>query len=148
MRIYLDVCCLNRPFDDQRQERVRLETEALVIVFDRCASGEWQWVSSDQVNLEIRRTLDRERRERLQLAASNATEVVAVEPRHFERATQLVALGFRPADALHLACAEAAGVDIFLTTDDQLLRRSERSSAQLSVRVANPLQWVGEVLDR
>jgi len=25
MKIYLDVCCLNRPFDDQVQDRVRLE---------------------------------------------------------------------------------------------------------------------------
>jgi hypothetical protein len=24
MKIYLDVCCLNRPFDDQMQDRVRL----------------------------------------------------------------------------------------------------------------------------
>jgi hypothetical protein len=46
MRIYFDVCCLNRPFDDQRRERVRLETEALLIAFDRCTSGEWEWVSS------------------------------------------------------------------------------------------------------
>jgi predicted nucleic acid-binding protein len=148
MRVYFDVCCLNRPFDDQRQERVRLETEALLIVFGRCASGVWQWVSSGHVDLEIRRTPDRERRERLQLAASNADEVVAVESSHFGRAAALVAMGFRPADALHLACAEAGGVDVFLTTDDQLLRRSERLAARLSVRVANPLQWVGEVLDR
>lgn len=28
MRVYLDNCCYNRPFDDQRQVRVRLETEA------------------------------------------------------------------------------------------------------------------------
>ncbi len=51
MRLYLDVCCLNRPFDDQRQERVRLETEALLIVFARCTAGEWTWTSSDQVTL-------------------------------------------------------------------------------------------------
>ena len=148
MRVYFDVCCLNRPFDDQRQERVRLETEALLIAFDRCTSGVWHWVSSGQVDLEIRRTPDRERRERLQLAASNANEVVAVEPPHFDRAAALVAMGFRAADALHLACAEAAGADVFLTTDDQLLRRSVRLATHLTVRVANPLQWVGEVVDR
>jgi hypothetical protein len=26
-RIYLDVCCLNRPFDDQTQARIHLEAE-------------------------------------------------------------------------------------------------------------------------
>ena len=28
MRVYLDNCCYNRPFDDQDQLKVRLETEA------------------------------------------------------------------------------------------------------------------------
>ena len=27
-KIYLDICCYNRPFDDQTQMIVRLETEA------------------------------------------------------------------------------------------------------------------------
>ena len=31
-RIYLDVCCLNRPFDDQNQPRIRLESEAILII--------------------------------------------------------------------------------------------------------------------
>jgi hypothetical protein len=34
-RIYLDVCCLNRPFDDQRQDRIRLEAEAIERILDR-----------------------------------------------------------------------------------------------------------------
>lgn len=29
LRIYLDVCSLQRPFDDQRQARIRLEAEAM-----------------------------------------------------------------------------------------------------------------------
>jgi len=148
MRIYFDVCCLNRPFDDQRQERVRLETEALLIAFARCIAGVWEWVSSGQVDLEIARTPDRERRERLRLAASNAKESIAVDIHDFERAAQLGALGFAPADALHLACAESGGVDVFLTTDDQLLRRCERSSTHLRVRVVNPLEWIREALDQ
>jgi hypothetical protein len=34
-RIYLDVCCLNRPFDDQCQERIRLESEAILLILER-----------------------------------------------------------------------------------------------------------------
>jgi hypothetical protein len=30
MRVYLDMCCLKRPFDDQSQPRVRLEAEAVL----------------------------------------------------------------------------------------------------------------------
>ena len=30
MRVYLDMCCLKRPFDDQSQPRVRLGAEAVL----------------------------------------------------------------------------------------------------------------------
>lgn len=30
MIIYLDNCCYNRPFDDQTQERIHLESERFV----------------------------------------------------------------------------------------------------------------------
>lgn len=39
-RIYLDVCVLSRPFDDQNQARIRLETGALQIVLAHIRSGE------------------------------------------------------------------------------------------------------------
>jgi hypothetical protein len=29
-KIYLDVCCLNRPFDDLRQDRVQFESDAVL----------------------------------------------------------------------------------------------------------------------
>lgn len=34
--IYLDVCCLNSPFDDQTQERIHLEAEAVMLILNRC----------------------------------------------------------------------------------------------------------------
>ncbi|WP_256875183.1 hypothetical protein [Nostoc sp. C052] len=45
--IYLDVCCLNRPFDDQTQERIRLEAEAVLLILANCQTGEWQMLVSD-----------------------------------------------------------------------------------------------------
>ncbi len=33
-RIYLDACCLNRPFDDQTQPRIALETQAIFLTTD------------------------------------------------------------------------------------------------------------------
>jgi hypothetical protein len=41
-KVYLDVCCLNRPFDDQQQDRVHLEAEAVLLILKRCEAGEWQ----------------------------------------------------------------------------------------------------------
>ncbi len=36
-QIYLDVCCLNRPFDDQRQDRIRLEADAVLLILGQPA---------------------------------------------------------------------------------------------------------------
>jgi hypothetical protein len=38
-RIYLDICCFNRPFDDQTQLLVRLQTEAKLAVQDAIRTG-------------------------------------------------------------------------------------------------------------
>jgi hypothetical protein len=57
-KIYLDVCCLNRPFDDQTQPRIRLETEAILEIISRCRTGEWELLSSTALESEIARTPD------------------------------------------------------------------------------------------
>ena len=54
--IYLDVCCLNRPFDDQAQARIHLEAEAVLVILNQCQAGHLTWISSDVVTLEIERS--------------------------------------------------------------------------------------------
>ena len=39
MRIYLDMCCFNRPYDDQTQPRIRIETEAKVVIQHKQAAS-------------------------------------------------------------------------------------------------------------
>ncbi len=59
MRIYLDVCCLNRPFDDQTQDRIHLESEAVILILKRVRSGNWEWISSEAVDFAVRQTADK-----------------------------------------------------------------------------------------
>jgi predicted nucleic acid-binding protein len=63
----------------------------------------------------------------------------------WERARELVRLGFKAADAVHLAAAEAGRAGVFLTCDDRLYRRGRRYRQRL--QVANPLEWMKEVTD-
>ena len=53
MRVYLDNCCYNRPFDEQVQLRVRLETEAKLEVQRQMRSGELEYVRSDMLVTEV-----------------------------------------------------------------------------------------------
>jgi predicted nucleic acid-binding protein len=144
LRIYLDVCCLNRPFDDQRQDRIRLEAEAVLLILGHCEAGAWQWLSSAVVEEEVNNTPSSERRSRVRNMLSGAHSTITLTATAVTRAQELKAMGFRTYDALHLACAEQATVDVFLTTDDRVLRIATRHTAQLRVRVANPLDWLLE----
>lgn len=144
MKLYLDVCCLNRPFDDQTQERIRLESEAVILILARLETGMWQWYSSEVVSDEIAQTPDVHRRERVAQIAAHAHTTYRLTDADLLRATRLTALGFTGMDALHLACAEACGVDCFLTTDDKLIRQAQRSATDVQVAVRNPLAWLLE----
>ncbi len=146
-KIYLDVCCLNRPFDDQTQDRIRLEAEGVLLILTHIEAGEWQWIGSEVLDFEIEQTPDPERRHRVKLLTNSVHSSVLVEKADVLRAQQLEIMKFHPFDApLHIACAERSGVDVFLTTNDQLLRLVSHFSGQLRVRVENPLTWLKEVM--
>ena len=146
VKIYLDNCCLNRPFDDQTQVRVRLESEAVLLILSRIEQGEWSWIGSDALTDEIEQTPDFGRRSRLQVVAGYVQDVVEIEEPELERAKELQKLGFQGYDALHIACAESAKAEVFLTTDDRLLKLAKRLSKKLFVMVENPLVWLEEMV--
>lgn len=144
MKVYLDACCLNRPFDDQAQARIRLESEATLIILAQCEQGQLEWIGSEALAWEIDKTPDPERRRRVQLLASSVHHTVSIGSSEIARARHIREWGIAAVDALHLACAEGGGVDVFLTTDDRLLRKAKAYAAQLNVRVENPLKWLRE----
>ncbi len=146
--IYLDVCCLNRPFDDQRQDRIRLEAEAVLAVLRRLEAGEWRGLGSDVVDEEIARTPDPGRCRRVRKVSGLMRKHVDTDAGIVRRARALESMGFHAFDALHLACAEAGGADVLLTTDDQFLRAGARHGDRLHTRVCNPLVWLNEELER
>jgi predicted nucleic acid-binding protein len=147
MRIYLDVSCLNRPFDDQSQPRIRLESEAVTLILQQIDAGHWRQVSSQIAEIEIAANPDRERRGRVAALLPLRRDRIRLSPGMFTRAARLQKLGFRPADALHIAAAEALRVDVLLTCDDRWCRLAARKRAQLAVPVANPLAWLKENAD-
>jgi predicted nucleic acid-binding protein len=61
------------------------------------------------------------------------------------RIADLVAFGFKSFDAFHLASAELAGADVFLTVDLPLLKLATRLSEKLHVRVADPVGFLEEL---
>jgi predicted nucleic acid-binding protein len=145
-RIYLDACCLNRPFDDQTQERIRLESEAIVFILNFVQRHLAEWIGSTVLNFELGQIPDPERRRRVIALSQFVTSSVDPEVRDFARAQELQGFGFKAVDALHVACAEKAGCSVLFTTDDPMLRAGIRNADRLRVRLANPAEyWLREV---
>ncbi len=143
-KIYLDTCCLNRPFDVQTQIRVRREAEAVEVILEYFDIGYWQWIISSVNTDEIDRITEPMKYAKVKTLLSSAHQIVWVSEAEIARGEQLEALGFERLDALHLACAESGDADIFLTTDDSLLKIAQRANTRLRVRVEYPDTWLKE----
>ena len=125
-RIYLDVCALSRPFDDQTQIRIRLETDAVQLILSHVRSGNLTLVISPVHDAELGAIDDLAEREQLLSTLRQIGHRVAFDLKQARnRAEQLTQQRLGPADAAHLAFAEDARAD-FITCDDRLLRQCQR----------------------
>ncbi len=138
IRVYLDNCCYNRPFDDQTQIKIRLETEAKLAIQDLIKKRELKLVWSYILEMENDDNPFLIRRESIAQWSSVATEFI-LKNEHIEtEACILQTLGLRPKDALHLSCATEASCDAFITTDKGILNKNNRIK---EIRIISPIDF-------
>lgn len=131
LRVYLDTSVYNRPFDDQTQPRIWIETMAFALIVQMIEGEEVELVASSAVAFETSRNPDVVRQIWVNHCLGLARQTQLVDDSVAVRARQLAAGGLKPLDAVHLACAEAAGCDYFVTCDDRLIRRYRGSTAAI-----------------
>ena len=144
VKLYFDPCCLHRPLDNKAELRVSLESEAVLAVLALCESGQASLVSSDVLVFEVERNPNPQRKAFVSEILADATAVVALDENIETRAKGLERQGVKALDALHLASAEAGGVDFFCTCDDRLLKKAKLLT-DLRVAVREPLELVQEI---
>ncbi|MBI5153690.1 PIN domain-containing protein [Candidatus Poribacteria bacterium] len=145
MRIYLDCCCLNRPFDDLRQERVRIESDAVTAILGKIERGEWQMLASDFLLAEVGRIPEPMRRKSCLAFVARASEFVPLGPEVESELRRLVSLGIPKMDAAHMASAVIGKADVFLTVDVVLLRRAHRLGEDFAMPVQSPVTWLFKI---
>ena len=111
-------------------------------IFLHIETGKISWVASSVLLSELRRNPDMQRREDALGMLKFAVEVRRSNNHVGRRARVLAALGYSALDALHLALAEDANVDLLITTDDRFLRKINRGLGNPTIRAANPLDWI------
>ena len=145
MRIYLDCCCYNRPFDDQSQDIIALESNAILSIINKCYTDEdYIILGSDILDEEFSYIIDIVKKQKVLNLYKIATFKIELNNSIQTRANEFSSLGIGSFDALHLASAEYAKADIFLTTDKKLISKSRQLN--FNFKTANPLIYFAEDL--
>lgn len=142
-KIYFDMNIFNRPFDDQLQVRVRLETIAIFSILQRIKNGDFALLWSFMIDYENSLNPYDDVRLEIGMAASLAKEMINPDEFILSTAKELESKGIKPRDALHLACALRGGAEYFLTCDDKLIKRA--SELGWNVKIMNPIRFIEDL---
>ena len=124
MRVYLDNCCFNRPFDDQTQILISLETEAKLRIQQLILNGMLDLIWSFILHYENGYNPYDDKKESIAAWEYVAKEAVVFNEEIKRIAGNLMRIHIRPKDALHIACAVYANASYFITTDKRLCNKS------------------------
>ena len=140
LRIYLDNCCFNRPYDDQSQLRVRFETQAKLhvqrMIFERELELVWSYV----LKFENSRNPFEEKRRSIAQWEKLCCSYVAMSDEIVANAEKISSIGVKETDALHVACAIAANCHYFITVDKRLLAYSDSR-----IIICSPLEFINRI---
>jgi len=144
MKIYLDNSCFNRPFDDQKQLRIKLETEAKLNIQERIFQKKieltWSYIldfENEANPFEQRKLVIKGWKNYASVDTDETKEIV-------KKAESFHQMGIRSKDSIHLACAISMRCEYFLTTDDELIKKA---SGINEIKITDPISFIKEVTE-
>jgi len=143
MRIYLDHCAFNRPFDDQRSIKIQLETTAKLHVQDQIRQGKYDLVWSYMSDLENDYNPNIESKKSIQLWESIAKFKCKSSDEVLMLSNKIKQKGIRAKDSLHIACAIESRCEYFITTDTGLLNKNIEL-----INILNPIDFIREMEEK
>jgi predicted nucleic acid-binding protein len=143
MRVYLDNCCFNRPYDDQSSITISLETQAKLYTQNLIHQGKIEMATSYMLAYENGQNPYEMRKNAITEYIEKNTTVYVSEAKQavvIEMAKEIMKTGVKYKDACHVSCAMLAECDYFLTTDKRLLKYTTDK-----LKMMNPLDFVKEL---
>ena len=140
IRVYLDNCCFNRPYDNQSHLKIELETKAKLKIQEMIVSGELELVTSYILEQENDDNPFSERKVAIEDFLKFAVLDLDESQEIIDIAKTVAETGLKTKDSLHLACSIVSDCDYLLTTDKRLLKYMDDR-----IQVLNPLQFIIEV---
>ncbi len=140
IKIYLDNCCYNRPFDNQNQMKIFMESQAKLYIQSQIRDEVYELVWSYVLEYENAKNPYIDKREAIAPWRNIADENVSEENEAIlQYAENLTSYGIKTYDALHIACAVYAKCDYYITTDTKLLKTKLKE-----IKIVNPIDFIME----
>lgn len=139
MLLYLDNCSFNRPFDDQKQIRIRIETEAKLFIQENIVTQRFRLAWSYILDFENSQNPFPERKEVIKNWKKYASVDTAETNDIIYKASKLHSQGVKSKDALHIACTTIFNCSYFITTDLMLIKKMRNFKP---LRVVNPVDFI------
>jgi predicted nucleic acid-binding protein len=142
MIIYLDNCSFNRPFDNQKQIRIRIETEAKLYIQEQIIKGKLQLAWSYILDFENAANPFLERKETINNWKKYAVADTAETENIISAAEELFIKGIKSKDALHVACAIELNCEYFITTDREIIKKLTNFEP---IKVISPVDFINYI---
>jgi len=140
LKIYLDNCSYNRPFDNQSQMKIRLETEAKLYIQSGIREKRYLLAWSYMLDYENGMNPYEEKRNAIAPWKEIADDYCPSSNDIFASGYELMEYGIKAKDALHIACAIKSGCAYFITTDNKLTNKT-----LANIKIINPIDFIREV---
>ena len=141
-KVYLDNCCFNRPYDNQGNLLVKLETEAKLKIQQMAKEGELDLVWSFVLDFENAANPYEAKRKAIEKWRDVAVQIMQLSDETAKLSDMNMKLGLRQKDAAHLACAMVAKADFFITTDKKILNKPIEN-----IETVNPIDFLRRYFD-
>jgi predicted nucleic acid-binding protein len=137
LRVYMDNCCFNRPYDEQTLLKIKLETQCKLniqkLIMDKKIELIWSFIISyeNAMNPFIEK--------RIQIAEWRKRAVIdcGLTDEILEKSKELMKYGLRLKDSLHVSCAVSSGADYFITSDNKIINKKINE-----IKIINPVEFV------
>jgi predicted nucleic acid-binding protein len=137
LKIYLDNCCYNRPYDDQIQPKVVIETLAKLYIQELVINQQIELVWSYVLKYENSRNIGEAKRAAIAQWETLSVEFIGKSEPLVALAHEVMETGIKAFDALHIACAITAHCDYLITVDKRMAKYQDDR-----IVICNPVDFI------
>ena len=140
MKVYLDNCCYNRPYDDQNYLSISLETQAKLLVQLLIKEKHLELASSFILDYENSCNPYMDRKTAIKnFLNDNVSDYVCSEKSEevITKAEIVMATGVKMKDSCYIVCAEMMNCDYLLSTDKGMLKYKSDT-----LKLLNPIEFI------